>query len=108
MASAGRRPEVVAAVWAVVVFLLTGLAVAVLWMLGVNLQTLGPSSPNVGPAFAAIELTAYAPTLSALLVAWLAARSRGRAPAAAAVETLAGGRRLVRAVRARTDPGVAA
>ena len=65
-----RWPPVVLA-WAVGVFLLTGIGVAVLWLLGINLQTLGPSSPKAGQAIVAIELTAYAPTLSALLVVWL-------------------------------------
>lgn len=65
------RPELVVAVWAAVVFALTGIAVVALWLLGVNLQTLGPTSHNVGAAFAAIETTAYAPTLAAVLVVLL-------------------------------------
>lgn len=71
LSDGGRRPLAVVVIWAAVLFALTGVGVAVLWLLGVNLQTLGPSSHNVGPAFAAIELTAYAPTLAAVLVVLL-------------------------------------
>ncbi len=72
-----RRPDAVVVVWAVALFGLTGVAVSALWLLDVNLQTLGPSSPNVGPAFAAIELTGYAPTLAAVLAVLVVPRAGG-------------------------------
>jgi len=67
--STGIDPIVLA--WTGCVIGLTGIGVAILWLLGVNLQTLSPTSPNAAAALGAIELTAYAPTLAALLVSGL-------------------------------------
>lgn len=50
-------------VWTGCLIGLTGVGVAILWLLRVDLHTLSPNSPNAAAALGAIELTAYAPAL---------------------------------------------
>ncbi len=73
-ASFEHRPpgiDPIVLVWTGCLIGLTGVGVAILWLLRVNLHTLSSNSPNAAAALGAIELTAYAPTLAALLVAGL-------------------------------------
>src|SRR5260370_3735626 len=68
------------AAWLVLLFLLTVLCALPIMIGGVSMPSLSPSAPLFPFSFAVILLSAYAPTLTALIVAGLVSSSSGVRP----------------------------
>ena len=75
-ASAGQLPVVL---WGCLLFGLTGLGIVPLYLFHVDLSHFSGNlpAPQLAVLFVGIELTAYAPTLAALLVVWRLREPRG-------------------------------